>query len=111
MLHVIHEGIDQQKSSAARSLEVLGIRGVSQTRNIESLTIVSNSERGRFIGRIHALGATKKFEHRTTLNIETLAIKPRAFLLDNELTGSSRSEFMGQRLESTVSGPLCFNFE
>ncbi|MCK5002878.1 MAG: serine/threonine protein kinase [Gammaproteobacteria bacterium] len=39
---------------------------------------------GRFIGRIHALGATKKFEHRTTLNIETLAIKPRAFLLDNE---------------------------
>lgn len=38
---------------------------------------------GRFIGRIHALGATKKFEHRTTLNIETLAIKPRAFLLEN----------------------------
>ncbi|MDH3343557.1 MAG: serine/threonine protein kinase, partial [Gammaproteobacteria bacterium] len=38
---------------------------------------------GRFIGRIHALGATKKFEHRTTLDIETLAIKPRKFLLEN----------------------------
>ncbi|MDH5711547.1 MAG: serine/threonine protein kinase [Gammaproteobacteria bacterium] len=38
---------------------------------------------GRFIGRIHALGATKSFEHRTTLNIETLAIQPRAFLLEN----------------------------
>jgi len=39
---------------------------------------------GHFIGRIHTLSAKKKFEHRTTLNIETLAIKPRAFLLDNE---------------------------
>ena len=38
---------------------------------------------GRFIGRIHALGASKKFQHRTTLNIETLAIKPREFLLEN----------------------------
>ncbi len=38
---------------------------------------------GRFIGRIHAYGATKPFQHRATLDIETLAIKPREYLLEN----------------------------
>ena len=38
---------------------------------------------GRFIGRIHAFGATQPFTHRTTLNIESLAIRPRSYLLDN----------------------------
>jgi Ser/Thr protein kinase RdoA (MazF antagonist) len=38
---------------------------------------------GRFIGRIHAFGATKPFQHRATLNIESLAKKPRAWLLEN----------------------------
>lgn len=38
---------------------------------------------GRFIGRIHALGATQDFQHRPTLDIENFGIKPRAYLLDN----------------------------
>lgn len=38
---------------------------------------------GRFIGRIHALGATKDFEHRPVLDIESFGVKPRAFLLEN----------------------------
>jgi len=38
---------------------------------------------GRFIGRIHALGATQDFKHRPTLDIESFGIKPRAYLLDN----------------------------
>lgn len=38
---------------------------------------------GRFIGRIHAAGASKSFVHRPTLDIESFAIKPRAYLLDN----------------------------
>ena len=38
---------------------------------------------GRFIGRIHALGATKDFEHRPDLDIESFGVKPRAFLLEN----------------------------
>ena len=37
---------------------------------------------GRFISRIHALGATDVFEHRTTLSIDSLATRPRAFLLE-----------------------------
>ena len=36
---------------------------------------------GRFIGRIHAVGATKKFQHREALTPKTLGHDPRAFLL------------------------------
>ena len=38
---------------------------------------------GRFLGRIHAVGAIKNFEHRPTLNIETFGIEPREYLLTN----------------------------
>ncbi len=38
---------------------------------------------GRFLGRIHAVGAIKNYQHRPTLNIETFGIEPRAFLLAN----------------------------
>ena len=36
---------------------------------------------GRFIGRIHAVGATKAFARRPTLDIESFGDEPRAFLL------------------------------
>ena len=36
---------------------------------------------GRFIGRIHAVGATKKFQHREALTPKTFGHDPRAFLL------------------------------
>jgi Ser/Thr protein kinase RdoA (MazF antagonist) len=36
---------------------------------------------GRFLGRIHAIGALKDFQHRPTLNIESFGIEPRDFLL------------------------------
>ncbi len=38
---------------------------------------------GRFIGRIHAMGSTKPFKHRPTLDIESFAARPRRFLLEN----------------------------
>ncbi|MEW5904182.1 MAG: serine/threonine protein kinase [Pseudomonadota bacterium] len=38
---------------------------------------------GRFLGRIHAVGATKAFEHRPELNIATFGIEPRDYLLAN----------------------------
>ncbi len=37
---------------------------------------------GRFIGRIHALGATKSFQHRSVLSIESLGDHSRALLLE-----------------------------
>jgi len=39
---------------------------------------------GRFIARIHALGATKSFAHRPRVDIESYAIQPRRFLLEND---------------------------
>ncbi len=38
---------------------------------------------GRFIARIHALGATRKFAHRPVIDIEIYAIRPRAYLIEN----------------------------
>jgi Ser/Thr protein kinase RdoA (MazF antagonist) len=40
---------------------------------------------GRFIGRIHALGATRRFEHRPAIDIESFGEEPRAFLLASGL--------------------------
>lgn len=37
---------------------------------------------GRFLGRIHAIGATREFEYRPTLNIESFGILPYQFLLE-----------------------------
>ena len=38
---------------------------------------------GRFIGRIHALGAAAAFRHRPRLDIESFGEEPRAFLLES----------------------------
>jgi len=38
---------------------------------------------GRFIGRIHALGATQPYAHRPALTIETFGTVPRDYLLDH----------------------------
>jgi Ser/Thr protein kinase RdoA (MazF antagonist) len=38
---------------------------------------------GRFLGRIHAVGATQVFQHRPELNIETFGVEPRDYLLSN----------------------------
>lgn len=38
---------------------------------------------GRFVGRIHAMGATRTFQHRPTLDIESYAIIPQHYLLEN----------------------------
>jgi Ser/Thr protein kinase RdoA (MazF antagonist) len=37
---------------------------------------------GRFIGRIHAVGASAPFRFRPSLNLETFGLEPRAFLLE-----------------------------
>jgi Ser/Thr protein kinase RdoA (MazF antagonist) len=39
---------------------------------------------GRFIGRIHAVGATKPFVHRPALDIETFGVEPREWLLEHD---------------------------
>ena len=39
---------------------------------------------GRFIGRIHAIGAVTPFSHRPSLDPASFGTEPRAFLLDND---------------------------
>ncbi len=38
---------------------------------------------GRFMGRIHAVGATRAFAHRPALDIETFGVEPRTWLLEH----------------------------
>ena len=38
---------------------------------------------GRFIARIHAVGATKRFSHRPALNLELFGKEPRSWLLEH----------------------------
>ncbi|MGD8936041.1 MAG: serine/threonine protein kinase, partial [Thiogranum sp.] len=40
---------------------------------------------GRFLGRLHAVGALGRFEHRGKLDIDTLGRSARAFLLDQRV--------------------------
>lgn len=40
---------------------------------------------GRFLGRLHAVGAVSRFEHRGRLDIETLGHSSRAFILEQGL--------------------------
>ncbi len=39
---------------------------------------------GRFMGRIHAVGALKDFQHRPVLDIETFGVAPRDYLLAHD---------------------------
>jgi Ser/Thr protein kinase RdoA (MazF antagonist) len=43
---------------------------------------------GRFIGRIHAIGALRAFRHRPTLDVRTFGEEPSAFVLDADFIPS-----------------------
>jgi Ser/Thr protein kinase RdoA (MazF antagonist) len=38
---------------------------------------------GRFMGRIHAVGSSRSFLHRPSLDIESFGVEPRQFILDS----------------------------
>ncbi len=38
---------------------------------------------GKFMGRIHAVGKSRPFQHRPTLSIDSFIIRPRQYILDN----------------------------
>lgn len=40
---------------------------------------------GRFIGRLHAVGATRPFAHRRRLGVDTLGTRPRDYLRDQRI--------------------------
>ncbi|MBT3531860.1 MAG: serine/threonine protein kinase [Gammaproteobacteria bacterium] len=46
--------------------------------NLDNLLVM-----GRFVGRLHAVGAMSNFKHRVELSIERLGVSSRAYLLEN----------------------------
>ncbi len=59
---------------------------------------------GRFIGRIHALGALRPFERRPTLDIESFGDEPRAFLLAHDFIPPDLAEAYRTVSEMALSG-------
>jgi Ser/Thr protein kinase RdoA (MazF antagonist) len=64
---------------------------------------------GRFLGRIHAVGATHAFQERPALNPQTFGAEPRAFLLDSGFVPAELLEAWKAVTEQALSGvDRCF---
>ena len=59
---------------------------------------------GRFIGRIHAVGALTPFVHRTTLDIETLGEEPREYLVGQEIVPADLEDAYISVLDQVLDG-------
>ena len=59
---------------------------------------------GRFIGRIHALGASRPFRLRPSLNAETFGDEPRAYLLGNNFVPADLLEAWKAATEQALAG-------
>lgn len=64
---------------------------------------------GRFLGRIHAIGAIKPFQHRPTLDIASFGDEPLHFLLSNSLIPADLDAAYRSVAEQALSGVrYCF---
>jgi Ser/Thr protein kinase RdoA (MazF antagonist) len=64
---------------------------------------------GRFIGRIHAVGASAPFEFRPSLDIDTFGREPRTYLLDNNFVPADLLEAWKAATEQAIAGvERCF---
>ncbi len=64
---------------------------------------------GRFIGRIHSLGAIKPFESRPVISVESFLIEPSRFLLDNGFIPADLIPAYNSVLKLALDGVLrCF---
>lgn len=65
---------------------------------------------GRFLGRIHAVGALKPFVERPALNIETFGDEPRNYLLDHEFVPIELEETWTSVVDQALEGAeRCFD--
>ncbi|MBK6959481.1 MAG: serine/threonine protein kinase [Nitrosomonas sp.] len=64
---------------------------------------------GRFLGRIHAIGALKPFQHRPTLDIASFGVEPLDFLLTNNFIPADLEIAYHSVAEQALTGiRLCF---
>lgn len=68
-----------------------------ETDNLDNLLWM-----GRFIGRIHALGAARSFEHRPTLNIETFGWQSYHYLITTDYIPPSLREAYSTLVEDVL---------
>jgi Ser/Thr protein kinase RdoA (MazF antagonist) len=59
---------------------------------------------GRFIGRIHAVGASAPFQSRPSLNLETFGLEPRAFLLEKNFVPADLLQAWKAATEQALAG-------
>ena len=65
---------------------------------------------GRFVGRIHAIGALQPFMHRPTINIESFGREPSQFLLDHQFIPNELTEVYRGVVEQALDGvQRCFD--
>ena len=65
---------------------------------------------GRFIGRIHAVGATKPFVHRPAVDIASFGEEPRNYLLDNDWIPADLRDAYASVLHQALMGVRdCFD--
>jgi Ser/Thr protein kinase RdoA (MazF antagonist) len=65
---------------------------------------------GRFIGRIHAVGAARAFAHRPVLSVETFGREPRSYLLDaGWLPADLASVYAGVSQQAVDMAARCFD--
>ncbi|MDP1786676.1 serine/threonine protein kinase [Nitrosomonas sp.] len=64
---------------------------------------------GRFLGRIHAIGALKPFQHRPTLDIASFGVEPLDFLMTNNFIPADLETAYRSVAEQALAGVrLCF---
>jgi Ser/Thr protein kinase RdoA (MazF antagonist) len=65
---------------------------------------------GRFIGRIHAVGATKRFVHRESLSVKAFGHDARAFILQQNLVPAELAESWKVITQQALAGvQQCFS--
>ena len=69
-----------------------------------STTATRSTWLGRFIGRIHAIGAQRGFEHRPALDIASFGDEPREFLLANGFVPDDLREAYGSVSAMALAG-------
>lgn len=57
---------------------------------------------GRLLGRIHAVGACRNFEHRPTLDIDSFAIAPSNYLLEHDFLPDYLKDVYANLIENLI---------
>jgi Ser/Thr protein kinase RdoA (MazF antagonist) len=58
---------------------------------------------GRFLARIHTVGAKRPFVHRPALNVQTFAVEPMQWLLENQMVPLDVQTLWSERCQQAIA--------